>query len=163
VPGFAELGCRIGFIPGETGKSIRELVEGTIREAAKLDPWLRDNPPEVEWLPFQAEPFYQDPDHPFVKAVISSAQAVAGEAVKVKPRGVTWTEDTRFARDFGFPALSMGPAGERQWGDECDLDLMTRLVKVLAVPPSIGALWTNEKAWQEGMLKDKANKMIIEC
>jgi acetylornithine deacetylase/succinyl-diaminopimelate desuccinylase-like protein len=70
-----------------------------------------------------------------VKAVISSAQAVAGEAVKVKPRGVTWTEDTRFAKDFGFPALSMGPTGERHHGvDECvDLDSMTGLIKALAM------------------------------
>jgi acetylornithine deacetylase len=135
VPGFAELGCRIGFIPGETGQQIRELIEGAVREAAKLDPWLRDHPPQVEWLPFQAEPFYQDPDHPFVKSVISAAQTVADEAVKVRPRGVTWTEDTRFAKDFGFPALSMGPTGERHHGvDECvDLDSMTRLVKALAM------------------------------
>ena len=135
VPGFAELGVRVGFIPGETRQKIRELVEGTIREAAKRDPWLRDNPPEVEWLPFQAEPFYQNPEHPFVKTVISSAQAVAGEAGEVKPRGATWTEDTRFAPGFGFPALSMGPTGERPHGvDECvDLDSMMRLVKALAI------------------------------
>lgn len=135
VPGFAELGCRVGFIPGETGKGIRELVEGTIQEAAKRDPWLREHPPEVEWLPFQAEPFYQNPDHPFVKTVISAAQTVAGGTTEVKPRGVTWTEDTRFANSFGFPALSMGPTGERPHGvDECvDLDSMTRLVKALAL------------------------------
>ena len=135
MPGFAELGCRVGFIPGETGKGIRELVEGTIQEAAKRDPWLRDHPPEVEWLPFQAEPFYQDPNHPFVKTVVASAQAVAGQAMEVKPRGATWTEDTRFANGFGFPALSMGPIGERPHGvDECvDLNSTTRLVKALAM------------------------------
>jgi acetylornithine deacetylase len=135
VPGFAELGVRVGFIPGETRQGIRELVEGTIRDAANRDPWLRDNPPRVEWLPFQSEPFYQDPDHPFVKTVISSVQTVAGEAVEVKPRGATWTEDTRFANGFGFPALSMGPTGERPHGvDECvDLDSMIQLVKALAM------------------------------
>lgn len=135
VPGFAELGVRVGFIPGETRKGIRELVESTIQEAGKRDPWLRENPPEVEWLPFQSEPFYQDPDHPFVRVVISSAREVAGEVTEVKPRGVTWTEDTRFANGFGFPALSMGPTGERPHGvDECvDLDSMTRLVKALAL------------------------------
>ena len=86
MPGFAELGCRVGFIPGETGQGIRELFEDTIHEAAKRDSWLRDNPPEVEWLPFHAEPFYQNPDHPFVKTVISSAQAVAGKELEVKPK-----------------------------------------------------------------------------
>jgi len=135
VPGFAELGCRVGFIPGETVKGMRELVEGTIQEAANRDPWLREHPPEVEWLPFQAEPFYQDPEHPFVKTVIAAAQTVAGQAAEVKPRGATWTEDTRFANGFGFPALSMGPVSERPHGvDECvDLDSLVRLVKALAM------------------------------
>ena len=78
VPGSAEIGCRVGFIPGEERSAIRDLIETTVKEAAEKDPWLRDNPPEVRWLPFQADPFYQDPEHPFVKTVIEAAQAVAG-------------------------------------------------------------------------------------
>lgn len=135
VPGSAEIGCRIGFIPGETRETIRTLVEKTIRDAANQDPWLRDHPPEIEWLSFQADPFYQDPDHPFVRTVISTAGKAAGQTMEVKPRGGTWSEDTRFASHFGFPAVSMGPAGERAHGvDECvDLGSLERTTKALAL------------------------------
>lgn len=135
VPGSAEIGCRIGFIPGETRESIRELLETTVRAAAQKDAWLKENPPKIEWLSFQADPFYQDPNHPFVKTVMAAAQVAAGQAMDVKPRGGTWSEDTRFASYFGFPALSFGPTGERAHGvDECvDLNSLERTVKALTL------------------------------
>jgi len=61
VPGSAEMGCRIGFIPGETRQTIRSLIEKTIREAANQEPWLREHPPEIEWLSFQVDPFIRIP------------------------------------------------------------------------------------------------------
>lgn len=135
VPGSAEIGCRIGFIPGETREAIRSLIERTIRDAGNQDHWLKDHPPEIEWLSFQADPYYQDPDHPFVKTVISAVQRAAGQAIEVKPRGGTWAEDTRFASLFGFPAVSMGPTGERAHGvDEyIDLDSLERATKAYAL------------------------------
>ncbi len=144
VPGSAEMGCRIGFIPGETRETIRSLIEKTIRDAANQDPWLREHPPEIEWLSFQVDPFYQDPDHPFVRRVISIAEKVAGEKMEVKPRGGTWSEDTRLASLFGFPAVSMGPTGERAHGvDECvDLPSLERTTKALAL---IVADWCSQE------------------
>ncbi|MEW6667226.1 MAG: ArgE/DapE family deacylase [Thermodesulfobacteriota bacterium] len=135
LPGAAEIGCRIGFIPGETREGIRCLVERTICDAADQDPWLKDHPPEIEWLFFQVDPYYQDPDHPFVRTVISAARKVAGPEMEVKPRGGAWSEDTRLAGLFGFPALSMGPTGEHAHGvDEyVDLDSLERTTKALAL------------------------------
>ena len=149
VPGSAEMGCRIGFIPGETRQTIRSLIEKTIREAANQDPWLRDHPPEIEWLSFQVDPFYQDPDHPFVRRVISIAEKVAGENMEVKPRGGAWSEDTRLASLFGFPAVSMGPTGERAHGvDEyVDLASVERTAKALAL---IVADWCSQNKGKEG-------------
>ena len=134
VAGFADMGCRVGFIPGEKKEDIQKLVETTIQNAASKDPWLREHPPVVEWLPFMADPYYQDPNHPFVKSVISSAQAILGDQIKVKPRGATWSEDTRLAQYFGFPALSIGPTGEHPHGvDEyIDLDSLKRATKAIA-------------------------------
>ncbi len=143
VPGSAEIGCRIGFIPGETRQTIRSLIEKSIRDAADQDSWLREHPPEIEWLSFQADPFYQNPDDPFVKMVISTAEKAAGQAVEVKPRGGTWSEDTRFASLFGFPAVSMGPTGERAHGvDEyVDLASLERTTKAVAL---IVAEWCSQ-------------------
>ena len=81
------------------------------------------------------DPFYQDPDHPFVQRVISIAAKVAEGKMEVKPRGGTWSEDTRLASLFGFPAVSMGPTGERAHGvDEyVNLDSLERTTKALAL------------------------------
>jgi acetylornithine deacetylase len=135
VAGFAEMGCRIGFIPGETREDIKQLVEDTVSKAAGEDPWFREHPPVVEWLPFSSEPYYQDPSHPFVKTVMSSIQDLIGDKTEVKPRGATWTEDTRFSRYFGFPAVSFGPTGERLHGvDEyVDLDSLETITKAIAL------------------------------
>ncbi|MBU2643867.1 ArgE/DapE family deacylase [bacterium] len=120
VAGAAEMGCRIGFIPGEKTDDIRKMIETLVADIAHQDEWLRDHPPLIEWHPFQAEPHYQDPDHPFVQTVISALSHVQNPVTPVKPHGVTWTEDTRLAQHFGVPALSFGPCGERPHGiDEC--------------------------------------------
>jgi acetylornithine deacetylase len=135
VPGSAEMGCRVGFVPGEERGYIKNLVESAIRDAANKDPWLKEHPPIVEWLQFEADPYFQDPNHPFVKSVISSIETLVGKQVEVKPRGGTWSEDTRFAQYFGFPALSLGPSGERPHGvDEyVDLDSVVLTTKAIAL------------------------------
>ena len=66
VAGSAEIEGRIGFVPGEKMADVKRLVEQTVREAAGKDPWLMDHPPRVEWFGWQAEPWDQDPGHPFV-------------------------------------------------------------------------------------------------
>jgi len=134
VAGFAELGCRIGFVPGEKREDIQTLVDDTVREVAAKDPWLREHPPEIQWMPFFTEPYFQDPGHPFVQSVMASAQAMLGDQVAVKPRGGAWSEDTRFAQYFGFPAVSMGPVGAHAHGvDEyVDLDSLRSITKTIA-------------------------------
>jgi len=98
------------------------------------DDWLREHPPEIEWLSFRCDPYYQDPTHPFVAEVLSSVKEITGEAAEPKPVGNTWSEDTRFAQYFDFPAVSFGPKGKRAHGiDEyVDLDSVILATKVLA-------------------------------
>jgi len=134
VAGFAEMGCRIGFVPGETGDDIRNLVEDTIRGAAGRDDWLREHPPVIQWLPFQCESYYQDPEHPFVQTVVAAVKTFAKDPGAAQIKGNTWSEDTRLAQYFDFPALSHGPRGLRPHGvDECvDLDSVVQLTKILA-------------------------------
>jgi len=135
VAGFAEMGCRIGFVPGEKEAEIQQLVETTIKEAADQDDWLREHPPRIEWLSFRCEPYYQDPVHAFVKTVMSAAEEVVGKDKEVKPRGNTWSEDTRYVRHFGFPAVSFGPRGKQPHGlDEyVDLDSLIVATKAIAI------------------------------
>lgn len=135
VPGEAEIRCRIGFIPGESAEEIRSLIEATVKSAADKDPWLVEHPPAVEWLPFFAEPHYQDPNHPFVKMVMALAQKVAGSGTKVEEQGMTGTDDARFSSNFGLPAVSFGPHGGNDHGvDEyVELDSVAQTAKAVAL------------------------------
>ena len=135
VAGFAEMGCRVGFIPGEDSRQIKDLIEATIQQAADKDDWLREHAPVIEWLPFIIDPYYQDPSHPFVQTVLSVAQTVAEGKTEIKVRGGAWSEDTRFAQYFDFPALSLGPTGEHLHGiDEyVNLDSLIHIIKVIAI------------------------------
>jgi len=123
VAGFAEMECRISFVPGEKREDIHSTVESTIRKVAERDPWLREHPPTVEWFGWRADPWYQDPSDPFVDTVVSSVESIVGE--KLEPVGSAAGLDTRFSQYFGFPAVSFGPGGENTHGIDEYVDLET--------------------------------------
>ena len=79
--------------------------------AAQLDPWLRDNPPVLEWkLNWPA--FSVDPDHPICAAVGDAHEiAAAGTRFAGRPEvhGFAAVEDATFLNLGGMPAISYGP------------------------------------------------------
>jgi acetylornithine deacetylase len=46
---------RFGLFPGESLAELRNRVEARVAEVAASDPWLKQFPPAVEWIGFQAE------------------------------------------------------------------------------------------------------------
>jgi len=107
VAGSAEIEGRVGFIPGEKMADVKRLVEKTVQEAARKDPWLKDHPPIVEWFGWQTEPWYQDPDHPFVQTFKGSLESALGREVEIIGRAGGL--DSRFAPYFNMPAACTGP------------------------------------------------------
>ncbi len=134
VAGDAEIGCRIGFVPGEKKKDMKKKIEDLVSKIAEKDPWLSEHPPTIHWRHFQAEPYYLDPANPFVGSVTKSIKDSLKAKTEVKPVGVAWTEDTRFSQYFGFPSLSFGPKGERIHGvDEfVEIDSVVDTAKAIA-------------------------------
>ncbi|BDG60121.1 ArgE/DapE family deacylase [Caldinitratiruptor microaerophilus] len=132
VAGWAVLECRIGFVPGETSGEIQALVERTVREVAAGDPWLAEHPPQVEWFGWKAEPWYQDPDHAYVRAFKSAAEAVLGREVRIQGRAAA--NDARFTDYFGRAGVAFGPiCGNMHGIDEwVDLDSVVDTARVLA-------------------------------
>ncbi len=133
VAGTAELEGRISFIPGESRKKIKELLEETVHQVAEADPWLREHPPIVEYFSFQTDPEYWDAANPFVTTVSDAAQEIFES--KIELQGRPSAADTRFAQYFGFPAVTFGPAGENPHGaDEfVDLDSLEKVTQVIAL------------------------------
>jgi acetylornithine deacetylase len=133
VAGFAEMECRISFIPGESIADTKQTVERAIREVAREDSWLKDHPPEVEWFGWQTEPWYQDPDDPFIRTVLPCFEDAFGRKFTIA--GTTAGLDNRFSTYFGFPSICFGPAGNNyhSFDEYVDLDSLVLTTKAVAL------------------------------
>lgn len=133
VAGFAEMACRISFIPGESMPEIKTTVEQVIKDVARADDWLKDHPPEVEWFGWQTEPWYQDPDDPFIKTVLPSFESACGQKLQVA--GATAGLDNRFSPYFGFPSICFGPDGNNyhSFDEYVELDSLVLATKAVAL------------------------------
>jgi acetylornithine deacetylase len=116
VAGMATMECRIGFVPGETGRDVMAEVENTIMDVARQDEWLREHPPKIEWYGWNTEPWLQDVDDGFLRAFLNSSAPVLGRQPEVV--GFSGGLDTRFAPHFNTPAFVFGPKGQRFHGPD---------------------------------------------
>ena len=116
VAGRAEMECRVAFIPPQTMEEVRREVEDRIAIAAQADPWLREHPPTVEWFGWQAEPWRQDADHPFVTTLAEVATQVTGGRLPLV--AATAGLDARLAGAFGIPAACIGARGGGMHGTD---------------------------------------------
>ncbi|MDS9472656.1 ArgE/DapE family deacylase [Sporosarcina pasteurii] len=132
VPGKATLEGRIGFIPGETRHDIKQLVHNTIMKAVEGDEWMDKNPPMLEWFGWSTDPWYQNPEDPFVKLFQETAEDVMNRKVDIIGRASG--NDARFTQYYGKQGLCFGPVGENMHGpDECvHLDSVVEVTNVLA-------------------------------
>ena len=133
VAGSAELECRIGFIPGERMEDIKRLVEQTVHDTAQKDPWLQQHLPQVEWFGWHADPWYQDPDHPFVLSFRKAAGSVLGREVEIIGRAGGL--DSRFSQYFNMAAACTGPRTNNIHGiDEyVEIPSVIQVTQVLAM------------------------------
>jgi len=133
VAGSAEMECRIGFVPGEKMDEIKGLLKDTVNEVAQRDPWLREHPPQIEWFGWHADPWYQDPNHPFVQTLKKAAEGVLGHEVDYIGR--TGGMDSRFSQFFNMAAACTGPKANNIHGtDECvEIPSVIQVTQILAM------------------------------
>jgi acetylornithine deacetylase len=134
VPAWCTFDMRISFYPGQSLESVRNAVEAAVREAARNDPFLANNPPDVVYHGFQAEPYVvQDADA--VHAVLERCHhASFGEALL--GRNITATTDARFFGLYaGIPALVYGPQAEDYHGfdERVNLESVRKVTRTIAL------------------------------
>jgi len=133
TPSWCEVDCRIAVLPGMSLAAFREELSGVVLAAAQQDPFLADNPPEVIWNGFQADPYVLEPGSEFEASVRAAHLALhGGEPGDVILPAVT---DCRFyGRYFGIPSLCYGATGGGSHGfDEAvDLESVKNLTIVIA-------------------------------
>jgi acetylornithine deacetylase/succinyl-diaminopimelate desuccinylase-like protein len=118
VPFFISEYCRIEYSilypPDVPSDRIRAEIEEYVRRACALDPWLVENPPELEWR-FDWPPYSLAADHPLTSTVIRARRDVLGEPAHSGPdpdpriRAFDAVDDAMLFDQAGIPALSCGP------------------------------------------------------
>ena len=115
TPAWCEVDCRIAVLPGTALASFREELTGVVMAAARQDPFLADNPPEIIWNGFQADDYVLEPGSDFENAMRAAHRRHHGdEPEEVVLPAVT---DCRFyGRYYGIPSLAYGAAGNGSHG-----------------------------------------------
>jgi len=133
VAGFAEMACRISFIPGESMAETKQTVEQVIQDVARADDWLKDHPPEIEWFGWHTEPWYQAPNDAFIQTVLPCFESALGQKLEIC--GATAGLDNRFSSFFGFPSICFGPNGKNyhSFDEYVDLDSLVMATKAVAL------------------------------
>lgn len=110
VPEWLEAEGRAGLVPGEDLDTFREAFVAMIAAAAETDPFLRDNPPRVEWFSGQFAPVEVPIDSPLVSTLQQSHTTVTGTSPAV--HGATYGADMRHFLLFGNTPCVMYGAGD---------------------------------------------------
>lgn len=125
---------RLGLVPGEDLESSYAMVRDLVNEVADHDPWLRENPPKIEWIGGQTMPSEVSRDAPICAAVSSAHEEVTGRPPEI--RGVTYGADMRLFNYFGRTPCVMYGAGDvsRAHGPDeyMDVDEMLTATKTVA-------------------------------
>jgi acetylornithine deacetylase len=101
---------RVGLIPGEEIEPFREMVAGRIAAVAEGDPWLKENPPKLEWFGGQFAPAEVPPGAPICEALKRAHELTTGEEPAVE--GVPYGADMRLFIRYGDMPCVMYGAGD---------------------------------------------------
>ena len=94
VPTECTFQMRVGFFPGVKPAVVRAEIENTIQRAAAAHPGLKDSPPTVQFVGFQAEGCTVDPNEAMMRLLAEVHRRVMGAAPAL--RATTATTDARF-------------------------------------------------------------------
>ncbi|OGR11399.1 MAG: hypothetical protein A2097_02980 [Desulfobacula sp. GWF2_41_7] len=115
VPSEAQFHARLSFFPEMSYERICSLIEKNIRLAAGKDPWLRDNPPVVEFYGFRSEGHSLSRDLPAFKVLDDCHRSLTKEDAKSYVS--TCTTDLRAFHRFGSgQPTCYGPVAENIHG-----------------------------------------------
>lgn len=110
IPDRATIDYIVVYHPDEDGDDVRAEIEELVAGVARLDAWLREHPPSIEWKHHWPQSVV-DTSHPIVTALCDAHERSTGAPTEV--RGWTAVEDTTFLNAAGIPAVSYGPGDVR--------------------------------------------------
>lgn len=108
VPNEVFVEGRYGVLPRETNASARRVFAEALDSTVSADPWLRENPPVLEWIEGQFESGQTKLSDPILQVLARAHRTTAGAEPIL--RGVTYGSDLRLFTNYGkTPAVLYGP------------------------------------------------------
>ncbi len=101
---------RAGLVPGEEVDEFKAQVRERLSSVADGDPWLRENPPNIEWFGGQFAPAEVPVDAPICEALKRAHALATGREPAVE--GVSYGADMRLFIRFGETPCVMYGAGD---------------------------------------------------
>lgn len=122
------------FMPQEDFADVKAEFEAFVHHFAQMDPWMRDNPPKIEWglWGLHFPPMNTPVDHPLTQATLARATQLQAKAPKIK--GFEAVTDAAHYAGKGVVPIIYGPSGDGFHGDnECvEVDSLIETTKVIA-------------------------------
>lgn len=126
---------RVGVVVGERVEDARRSVEEAIARVAEADPWMKINPPKVEWSGYQFDPATIPTDHPIVDTAKRAYSDVTGETARLE--GMTYASDMRHLVNTGdTPTILFGPGDVRNAhgpDEHVEIDDLIAVARTLAL------------------------------
>ncbi len=134
VPDTAEFHGRLSYFPGVPFDHIRQKVIRTMVQAAAENPWLAQNPPEVEFYGFRSDGHSIDRNLPALATLNACHRTLTGRDAAAYV--ATCTTDLRAFHHFGgSQATCYGPVAESIHGadERVQLDSVMQTAKTYAL------------------------------
>ncbi len=134
VPEECAFEVRISCYPGEDLTEVESRFRKRLLDAARADPWLSENPPDISFYAFRAEGCAVDRNEPVAASLLLAHRQVTGEEPDFF--SFTGTTDARFFNLYhGIPATCYGPAGANLHAPDewVDLESVREVTRVLAL------------------------------
>ena len=107
-PATALLKGSIGTVPGEDHEGVKQSLVDKIAECAAGDPWMKDHPPVVRFVGYDAQASEIPRDHPIVDTVSRTYTELTGNKPIISGR--QGAADTRFLNEYAdTPTVIFGP------------------------------------------------------
>ena len=111
VPAETEFHARMSYFPGNTYADICRQITETVEMAAKADPWLDENPPEIEFYGFRSDGHSISRKLPALSMLSACHRSLTGR--DAAEYIATCTTDLRAFQHFGHAqATCYGPVAE---------------------------------------------------
>ncbi len=113
IPDVCSIDLDYKFMPDEDFEDVKAEFEAFVHHFAQTDPWLRENPPRIQWdlYGLNFPPMNTPTDHPLVKSLMARATAVQDRAPVAK--GFDAVTDAAHYAGAGVDARDLRAVGRR--------------------------------------------------